>query len=192
LCRKNWRICGTMSEIFPITGKNKFYFTHTWENSFPPTWKPSTLHCLLRCKSNSMCKSSGRCKVVLHLRLNSLLYWTSYPAAFNSVQSYYTAFMLCTEFHTECLTLYQMFYTATGFCRELLTLNARMYRIPYTIFTSVKWLLGCIHLRTELFTTPSLYRMPYSYSHIWMLITQMLLTGMCKELNFSPNTWGAG
>jgi hypothetical protein len=51
-----------------------------------------------------------------------------------------------------------------------------MYRIPYTIFTSVKGLLCCIHLRAELFTMPSLlYGTPCSYSHTWMLINQMLL-----------------
>lgn len=78
---------------------------------------------------------------------------------------------------------FRMFYTVLNvlhccicFCGELLPLYACTYRIPYTIFTSVKGLLGCIHLHAELFTMPSLlYRTPYRYSHIWMLINQMLL-----------------
>lgn len=75
-------------------------------------------------------------QVQVHLRLNSLLYWTSYTAAFNSVQSYYTEFMLCTEFHAECLTLYRMFYTAA--------------------LASAENFLHCMHTCTEFLTLYSL------------------------------------
>ena len=111
-----------------------------------PTLKPPILHCRLRWKS------SGRCKVVLLLRLNSLLHECHYTV-FTLYRTCYTAFTLYPEFFKECLTLYSC-----------------MYRIPYTLFTSVKRVLCCIYLRTEILTMPSLlYRMPYSYSHIWML-----------------------
>lgn len=59
-----------------------------------------SLHCIHFCKDL--------------LRLYSLLYWTSYTAAFNSVQSCYTTSMLCIEFLTECFTLLHLLLQRTS------------------------------------------------------------------------------
>jgi hypothetical protein len=150
LCCMNWRICGTPSETFPVTGKNKLYFTHTWANPFPPLgnlayytvfWDANpvagarwfyTLDWIPFC-TNVIILYSLLYRTV---QVVFLLYWTSYTAAFNSVQSCYNAFMLCTEFLTECLTLYWMFYTAA--------------------FASAENFLHCMHACTEFLTLHSL------------------------------------
>ena len=107
--------------------------------SISPTLKPSILYCLLRCKSSGMCEYNGRWKVVLLLRLNSLLYKRHYTA-FISVKN-------CSDF--------------IHFCTELLTL---LHSILYSLVTLhscyVQNFLHCMHACTEfliLYSQTSVY-----------------------------------
>jgi hypothetical protein len=166
LCCMNWRICGTPSETFPITGKNKFYITHTWEKSISPTLKPSILHCLLWCKSSSMCESSGRWKVFLLLRLNFLLYKRHYTV-FTTVKNCSGCIHFCTELlpllHSilsSLVTLHSCY--VQNFLQNVLH-DTECYTLLHLLLQRTSYTV-CMHVQNSLHYTHFCKRITWLYS----------------------------